>query len=42
MRTLVVTWIGTIGVLGFNVQVTIIAVAGIVFLAHQLPRKAHR
>jgi hypothetical protein len=42
MRTLTVVWIGTAGVLGWHAQVSILAVAGIVFLANQLPRKAHR
>lgn len=40
MRTLTVLWMAVVGVTGFNVQVSILAVAAIVALVNAYPRKA--
>lgn len=40
MRTLTTLWVAGLGVIGFNVQVTIAAVAVIVYLVGIYPRKA--
>lgn len=42
MRTLTTLWMAGLGVIGFNVQVTIAAVATIVYLVNICPRKARR
>jgi hypothetical protein len=42
MRTLTTLWVAGLGVLGFNVQVTIAAAAIIVYLVRIYPRKAAR
>jgi hypothetical protein len=42
MRTLTTLWVATLGVVGFNVQVTIACVAIAVYLINQYPRKARR
>jgi hypothetical protein len=42
VRALTTIWIAGLGVLGFNVQVTIAAVAAITYLVNIYPRKARR